>query len=215
MGLFFLTVQMTVLECPDSLAALLTESDSLPGCDHKRCMGMMVCAHSPSLTNGCLDRWTDLSDCSRWRSVGHYSLLPFLCFLKRRRWRGRSSNASVSLSPEGVRGLMEKGHINKGTDGSLWSRASHVTPQCQSEHSDPPVWELSRRERQRTLHYHIHLGREDTPVADDVAHQLENQLKLFGSHWRHWHIRKDLLHRYIEHVMVISCYGSFIKVFTN
>lgn len=73
---------MTVSECPDSLTALLTQSDSLPGCDHKRCMGVTVCAraHPVSQTGA----WTDgrISQTVADGGVWVTTLFSSLCFLK-------------------------------------------------------------------------------------------------------------------------------------
>lgn len=165
------------------------KSDLLPDCNHERCVDMTVC------TLTLMGEWTDLlavADGGMWVSA----LFSSLCFLKRRKWRDRSSNASVSLSPEGGAGpggertRRQAESTRRGADWPFWSRTSHVMPRWHTEHSDPPVRKLSRKGRQRTLRLHIHLRRNDTHVAD-------------GSHWRHWHIRTDLLHRYV--VVVISC----------
>lgn len=206
--LLWRTVQMTVLECLDSLAALLTDSDLLPDCDHERCMDMTVCALTQS--PGWMDRPLGRD---RWRSVGQYSLLSL--FSTRRKWWDRSSNASVSLSPEGVRVLVEKGHIDRQraqrADWPLWGRAIHVMPQCHTEHSDPPLWKLSRRGWQGTLHFHIHLRRKDTPGADGV----DNQWKAI------WESLMSLAHKegFIAQTHGTCCgdflYGSFVKVFMN
>lgn len=53
---------MTMLECLDGLAALLTTFDKLPECDPERCMDMTVCSLTQSCRwmDGCLDGWTDL-----------------------------------------------------------------------------------------------------------------------------------------------------------
>lgn len=66
---------MTVLECLDVLAALLTKSDLLPDCNHERCMDMAVCALTQFWRMvGCLA----VADGGMWVST----LLSSLCFLK-------------------------------------------------------------------------------------------------------------------------------------
>lgn len=132
--------------------------------DHDRCLGMRVCALAEP------HRWTDAWTCGliSWRSVDQCSLLSL--FPQRRTWRGRNSNASVSLSLERVWAQMEKGHVDqRGTWGAawpLWSKASHVMPQCHTEHSDPLLWG-----QWRTLCLHFHLRQKDKFVAADVTQQ--------------------------------------------
>lgn len=173
---------MTVLGCLDSLAVSLTKPDLLPDGNHERCMDIMVCTLTHS--HGCLDGWTDLFGSGRWRNVGQYSLLLSL-FSKRRKWRDRSSNASVSLSPEWVCGLVEKGHINRQrAQGADWPLMKPSEP-CLSDIMNPLILRHGnspRGGRQRALHFRTHLRSKDTPAADDVAQKLHNQSKLFGSH---------------------------------
>lgn len=134
--------------------------------------------HSPSLTGAWMDGQISLgvADGGMWVSA----LFSSLCFLKGGNGETEAQTQASLSALKGVRGLVEKGHVNRqraqGAGWPLRSRASHVMPQSHTEHSDPPLWNLSRRGRQRTLHFHIHLRRKDTPVADDVAS------KLFGSH---------------------------------
>lgn len=188
----------TVLECLDSLAASLTKSDLLPDCNHERCTDMTVCALTQS--HRWMLGWMDRAlGCGRWRSVGQYSLLLSL-FSERRKWRGRSSNASVSLSPEGGPGgerTRSQAQRAQGADWPSWSRASlGVTLNTQIlRYGNTPGGG----------------GTENTAFPHSPEKKRHTcgwwcyQSKLFGSHWRHWHIRKDLLHRYIKHVVVISC----------
>lgn len=49
--------RLTVLECLDALAALLTTFDLVPGCNPERCTDVTVC----SLTQSC--RWKDGQIC--------------------------------------------------------------------------------------------------------------------------------------------------------
>lgn len=201
--LLWRTVQMTVLECLDWSSCLTNQvwRDCLIVILNAVWTWRCVRTHPVWQTDGWMGEMLRQMDrspgCGRRRSVSQSSLLLSL-FPKRRKWQDRSSNASVSLSPEGrgARGLLEKGQAEstRGPTGLLWSRASHVMPQCRTEHSDPPWWKLSRRGQQRTPHLHTHLRGKDTHVAAGVAQRMDNQSKFFGSHWRHWHIRKDLLH---------------------
>lgn len=131
---------------------------------------------------------------------------PLSVFYKRRKWQDRSSNASVSLSPKGAQGLVEKGHIDgqraQGADWPLWGRASHVVPQ------------VSHRTLRSSVMETLQEGAAENPA---FPHSPEKRRHTCGWWccatawqpveviWRHWHIRKDLLHRYIEQVVVISC----------
>lgn len=127
--------------------------------------------HSPSLTDAWMDGQISLgvADGGMWVST----LFSSLCFLKGGKGETEAQTQASLSALKGCRSLVEKGHIDRQrarrADGPLWSRASHVMPQCHTEHSDPLLWKLSRRGRQRNLHFHIHLRRNDRPVADYVA----------------------------------------------
>lgn len=59
-----------------------------------------------------------VADGGTWVSTLFSSLSVFY---KRRKWQDRSSNASVSLSPKGAQGLVEKGHIDgQRAQGADW-----------------------------------------------------------------------------------------------
>ncbi len=191
----------TVLECLDSLAALLTKSDSLPDCNHERWMDVKVCALTQS--HRWMLGWMDRSlGCGRWRSVGQYSLLLSLSvFSKDEMARQKLKRKRLSQPWRGAGGPVEKGRVDrrrehKGQIGLLWSRASlGVALNTQIlRYGNSPGWG-GRTENTAFPH-----------SPEKKRHTCGSyQSKLFGSHWRRRHIRKDLLHRYIQHVLVISC----------
>lgn len=135
---------------------------------NKACLvAWLSCAHSSILPGWMLEEMDVIS--RRMQECVVSTLLSSLCFcFERRKWQGRSSNASVSLSPETVRGPVgvrtrRHAEITRGWF-AFCSRAGHVMPLCQTELSHPPTWNLSKRTQ--TLRFHIHLRGKDEPASD-------------------------------------------------
>lgn len=161
--------------------------------------------------------WTDgqnLWDCGRWSSVGHCSLLLSL-FFERTRWQGRSSNASVSLSPDGVLGLAKKGHIDKGGRLAFMkqSKSCNASVPKQSLRSSS-METLQEGATENTAFPHSLGKRRHTCGRRCCTTAWESVEVVWGSltslaHKEgftaqiHWTCYGDLL------------YGSFVKVFTN
>lgn len=121
------------------------------------------------------------------------ALLSSLCFLKkiklkkkRRKWRGRSSNASVSLSPE------KWETVEKGLEDLSWpwSRACYPMPLCHTGiyhwGTSPRWWWWGSRFGDWTICFQTSPPRKRNLLLMTSSYRW----KLFGSHW---HIKADSL----------------------
>lgn len=127
---------------------------------------MMVCALIQiSPTDGCSKGWDFFLYRGLWCQ---YSLVLSL-FSTRRKWRGRSSNVSVSLSREKNGVQLGEDATNGQREWKIWLflKQSFIS-YASASHSDLAIQRLSTGGRQNSAFPHSPLMGKKT-VADDVA----------------------------------------------